>query len=46
MNELTERSSYYIRYKDIAKQKARDYYNKNKEKIKKVSKRKMQKHEY
>ena len=46
MNESTERSSYYIRYKDIAEQKARDYYNKNKEKIKKVSKRKIQKHEY
>ena len=34
MNETSQNSTYYMRYKDIAKQKAREYYAKNKEKIK------------
>ena len=34
MNESTQKSTYYTRYKEIAKQKAREYYAKNKEKIK------------
>ena len=34
MDERSQNSTYYMRYKDIAKQKAREYYAKNKEKIK------------
>ena len=45
MNESTQKSTYYTRYKEIAEQKGRECYAKNKEKIS-VSKRKIQKHEY
>ena len=34
MNESTQKSTFYVRYKEISKQKAREYYAKNKEKIK------------
>ena len=34
MNETSQTSVYYMRYKDIAKQGARGYHAKNKEKIK------------
>ena len=33
MDERSQNSTYYLRYKDIAKQKAREYCAKNKEKI-------------
>ena len=35
--------TYYMRYKDIAKQKAREYYAKNKEKIKELQREKYKK---
>ena len=34
MTETSQNTIYYMRYRDIAKQKAREYYAKNKEKIK------------
>ena len=34
MNQSTQKSTYCMRYKEIAKQKDRVYYAKNKEKIK------------
>ena len=34
MNETNQNLTYYMRYRDIAKQKAKEYYAKNKEKIK------------
>ena len=34
MNQSTQKSTFYVRYKEISKQKAREYYAKNKEKIK------------
>ena len=35
--------TYYMRYKDTAKQKAREYYAKNKEKIKELQREKYKK---
>ena len=40
MVETSQNTTYYMRYKDIAKQKAREYYAKNKEKIKELQREK------
>ena len=34
MNETNQNSTYHMKYKDIVKQRAREYYKLNKEKIK------------
>ena len=40
MVETSQNTTYYMRYKDTAKQKAREYYAKNKEKIKELQREK------
>ena len=40
MNETSQNSTYYIRYKDIVKQKAKEYYKLNKENIKEFQREK------
>ena len=40
MVETSQNTTYYMRYKDIAKQRAREYYAKNKEKIKELQREK------
>ena len=40
MAETNQNTTYYMRYRDIAKQKAREYYAKNKEKIKELQRKK------
>ena len=40
MNDACTNSTYYMRYRNIAKQKAREYYAKNKEKIKELQREK------
>ena len=36
MTVIGQNTSYYLKYQDIAKQKAKEYYVKNKEKIKEI----------
>ena len=40
MAETNQNTTYYMRYRNIAKQKAREYYAKNKEKIKELQRKK------
>ena len=40
MNVACENLTYYMRYRDVAKQRAREYYAKNKEKIKEMEEEK------
>ena len=37
---IGENTSYYVKYQDIAKQRAKEYYAKNKEKIKEIQREK------
>ena len=40
MTVIGQNTSYYLKYQDIAKQQAKEYYVKNKEKIKEIQREK------